>query len=236
MFSFAFGLTLASYASAQVVSMVANPNLTASGSASASSPMSAPPAATSSSASMSSPSNQYNQYGGSSAPSYTSAPAQYTPPPQSEAMPYESFMKGGYQSMSCGYGYVKGSDGSCTSKESWVRASHLEISRAMQFMRSNHNSILPRAAIKCLSRPRSMPFFKMSRRPKSYSCILQLLSAAPNDCHQNYDGDADSDHDRHQDHDGDDDIGVFFLFKVCGANSNFAPYSPSRSPRRFTRR
>jgi hypothetical protein len=53
-------------------------------------------------------------------------------------MPYESFKSGGYKSMDCGYGYYKGSDGSCNSKESWVRISHLEILRAMQFMRSNH--------------------------------------------------------------------------------------------------
>jgi hypothetical protein len=143
MISFAFGLTLASYASAQVVSMMPNPNLSPSGSASASSPMSASSAAASSSSSgssgnsMSSSPNQYNQYGSSasSAPpsynQYTSAPAQYTPPPMSEAMPYASFMNGGYQSMSCGYGYVKGSDGSCTSQESWVRTSDHEVSRVM---------------------------------------------------------------------------------------------------------
>ena len=134
MISLAFGLTLATYASAQVISMIPNPNLAASGSpsaAAASSPTSAPPAATSSSDSGSSSSSTYNQY--------TSAPAQYTPPPQSEAMPYESFMNGGYKSMDCGYGYGKGSDGNCNSKESWVRTSHLEISRAIQFMRSNHD-------------------------------------------------------------------------------------------------
>src|SRR5258707_3992651 len=127
MISFAFGLTLASYASAQVVSMIPNSNLSPSGSASASSPMSASSAAASpsssgsSGSSMSSSPNQYGSSASSSPPSYnqyTSAPAQYTPPPQSEAMPYESFMNGGYQSMSCGYGYVKGSDGSCNSKES----------------------------------------------------------------------------------------------------------------------
>jgi hypothetical protein len=160
MISLTFALTLATYASAQVVSMIPNPNLAAasgsgSGSyASASSPASAPPAATSSSgygsSGYSASPDQYNQYGSSSSPSYnqytsspsynqyTSAAPQYTPPPQSEAMPYESFTNGGYQSMDCGYGYVKGSDGSCTSTESWVRTSHLEISRAMIFMRSDH--------------------------------------------------------------------------------------------------
>jgi hypothetical protein len=163
MISLTFGLTLATYASAQVVSMIPNPNLAgasgsaSSASASASYPMSAAAAATSSSGSDSSgystppsanqygqydsSSSPYNQYGSSSTPSYnqyTSAPAQYTPPPQTEAMPYSSFMSGGYKSMDCGYGYTKGSDGSCMSTESWVRTSHLEISRAMQFMRSDH--------------------------------------------------------------------------------------------------
>jgi hypothetical protein len=136
MISIAFCLTLATYASAQVVSMIANPALAGSASASASYSTNSPPAATSSSGySASSSPAQYNQYGSSSSsPSYnqyTSAPAQYTPPPQSEAMPYSSFMNGGYSSMDCGYGYYKGSDGSCNSKESWVRTSHLEISRAM---------------------------------------------------------------------------------------------------------
>jgi hypothetical protein len=125
MLSLTFGLTLATYASAQVVSMIPNPNLAgASGSGNG--------------YSMSSSSDQYNQYGSSSSASYnqySSAPAQYTPPPQSEAMPYSSFMSGGYKSMDCGYGYVKGSDGGCMSTQSWVRISHFEISRAMQFMR-----------------------------------------------------------------------------------------------------
>ena len=141
--------------------MIPNPNLAgASGSASSASasgsyPMSAAPAATSSSGSdssgysMSSSPDQYGQYGSSSAAAYnqygssssasynqySSAAAQYTPPPQSEAMPYSSFMSGGYKSMDCGYGYVKGSDGGCMSTQSWVRISHFEISRAIQFMR-----------------------------------------------------------------------------------------------------
>jgi hypothetical protein len=163
MISIAFGLTLATYASAQVVSMIANPDLAGAASASASGSYStnAPPAATSSSGySASASPAQYNQYGSSSSsPSYnqyTSAPPQYTPPPQSEAMPYSSFMNGGYSSMDCGYGYNKGSDGSCNSKESWVRTSHLEISCAMQLMTGPIMcSILPRAAIRCISRPRS---------------------------------------------------------------------------------
>ena len=55
---------------------------------------------------------------------YNSAPAsQYTQPPATDggysAMPYSSFMSGGYKSMNCGYGYTKGSDGSCNPL-SWV--------------------------------------------------------------------------------------------------------------------
>jgi hypothetical protein len=138
MISLTFGLTLATYASAQVLSMIPNPNMAgASGSASVAS--GSPPATTSSGSSPSPSPNQYNQYGGSSSPSYnqyTSASPQYTPPPQNEAMPYSSFMNGGYHSMDCGYGYVKGSDGSCSSKESWVRILHLEILPAMQFIQS----------------------------------------------------------------------------------------------------
>lgn len=142
MLSLALGLTFASYASAQVFGMVdSNP----SGSAASSSSVNAPPASTASgsgssdyssaaptmsmSSSGSSPSGyspppSYNQYGNNQ---YTSPPpAQYTPPPQTEAMPYQSFMNGGYMSMGCGYGYQKGSDGSCTSTESWVRNLMLE--------------------------------------------------------------------------------------------------------------
>ena len=155
MISLAFGLTLATYASAQVVSMIPNPNLAASGSASAasaSSPMSSPPAATSLSSSDSSSAsaspNQYNQYGSQ----YTSAPPQYTPPPQSEAMPYESFMNGGYKSMDCGYGYHKGSDAGCNSKESWVRTTSRNFTCDAIYA---VYSILPRAAIRCIIRPRS---------------------------------------------------------------------------------
>lgn len=146
MISFAVvGLTLASFASAQVVSMIPNPNLAASSSASSSSPMSAPPAPTASSSAGSdysgySSSPSYDQYSSSAAAynQYTAPPSQYTPPPQSSAMPYESFKSGGYKSMDCGYGYNKGSDGSCTSTESWVSISRCEISSAMQFMRCNY--------------------------------------------------------------------------------------------------
>jgi hypothetical protein len=132
MYSLALGLTFASYASAQVFSMV---DLNAASSASASSPMSAPPASTMPSSSSTNAPPAYSMSAsdssapayspppsyGSAPPSYnqyTAPPAQYTPPPP---MPYESFMNGGYKSMGCGYGYQKGSDGSCMTTESWVR-------------------------------------------------------------------------------------------------------------------
>lgn len=59
-----------------------------------------------------------------SASGSSSAPAsQYTQPPATDGgysnMPYSSFMSGGYKSMNCGYGYSKGSDGSCQAM-SWV--------------------------------------------------------------------------------------------------------------------
>lgn len=128
--------------------MIPNPNLAASAtgsgsSASASYSTNAPPAATSPSSYDSSGASpaQYNQYGSSSSsPSYnqyTSAAPQYTPPPQNEAMPYSSFMDGGYKSMDCGYGYNKGSDGSCNSKESWVRI-YYDITCDASYNRSNH--------------------------------------------------------------------------------------------------
>ncbi len=145
MFPLAVCLSLASFATAQVVSMVPIPVATTDPGSVASSDSSsssssypspsysgAPPAITSSSSSpygssppsySSSPSyNQYpppppdNQYG-----SYSPPPAQYTPPPQTHDMPYSSFMAGGYKSMDCGYGYQKGYDGSCTSTQNWVR-------------------------------------------------------------------------------------------------------------------
>lgn len=37
-----------------------------------------------------------------------------------QQMPYESYKNGGYQSLNCGYGYKKSSDGRCQ-PESWVR-------------------------------------------------------------------------------------------------------------------
>lgn len=154
MIPLAVGLTLASYATAQYISMVAMPVAMGSSSASPSSSMSGPPAPTMPSyGADSSPPPAYgssgNQYGGYSAASaqytppsqnqyggYSAPPAQYTPPPQT--MPYSSFMAGGYMSMDCGYGYNKGSDGSCTSTESWVRNTHFQPFRAMRFIVVNH--------------------------------------------------------------------------------------------------
>ena len=62
------------------------------------------------------------------APSYasTAAASAITPPPASSSsydiysmMPYSSFMAGGYQSLDCGYGYQKMSDGSCQAMSWW---------------------------------------------------------------------------------------------------------------------
>ena len=54
----------------------------------------------------------------------SSTPSVYTPPPSAapssessnaytSAMPYSSFMSGGYKSLNCGYGYSKDSNGAC---------------------------------------------------------------------------------------------------------------------------
>jgi hypothetical protein len=74
-------------------------------------------------------------------------------------------------------------------------------------------SILPRAAIRCISRPRSTWHFIMGCLSSPHLYILQLLPATSGDCHQNNDGDTDGDHDGYQDHEGDDDFGsgVFFI-------------------------
>ena len=51
--------------------------------------------------------------------------SQYTAPPSSSSydiysvMPYDSMTAGGYQSLDCGYGYSKSSNGYCQA-ESWV--------------------------------------------------------------------------------------------------------------------
>src|SRR6266404_253151 len=140
MISLAVCLSLASYATAQIVSMVPVPADMmmdyglGSSSYPSSSYSSAPPVVTSyspssspygssptpsysstSSSSQYTPAPPYNQYG-----SYSPPPAQYTPPPQTQDMSYSSFMVGGYKSMDCGYGYQKGNDGSCTNMQSWV--------------------------------------------------------------------------------------------------------------------
>lgn len=110
MISLALCLSLVSYASAQSIIMIPAPTgMMGPGyvapSDTSSSYSGAPPAVTST-----------PSYG-----SYSTPPAQYTPPPQTQEMPYSAFMAGGYKSMDCGYGYQKGSDGSCTSTQSWVR-------------------------------------------------------------------------------------------------------------------
>ena len=225
MISFAISLTLASYATAQVLSLVPNPNLSASSTASSSSTTGAPPAPTMSPSgsgySGSSMSPAYNQY------TTTAAPAQYTAPPQSAAMPYESFMSGGYKSMSCGYGYNKGSDGSCTSTESWVRIPNLEISSAAIYAAQSYvvvyHGLLSDAVVPVSTTLQWVVGQSLIR------AFLQMLSAAPDDCHPNHDGDTHGHHDRHQDHDGDDDLRAFFFhgmrskFELCAAQMVTVP-------------
>ena len=68
--------------------------------------------------------NNQGYYGSSSSSATSSADSSvYTQPPATDGgasmMPYSSFMSGGYKSMNCGYGYTKGSDGSCQ-QMSWV--------------------------------------------------------------------------------------------------------------------
>lgn len=72
-----------------------------------------PPAASSADAS----SSGYAPPAYSSGTTLSAPPSQYTPPPDESY--YSSFVAGGYQTMDCGYGYSKASDGSCQS-QSWV--------------------------------------------------------------------------------------------------------------------
>jgi hypothetical protein len=131
MIPLAISFTLASYATAQAISMVPVPSAMDFYNAAPSSSMNGPPAPTMPPSGVeSSPPPAYNQYGSSENQygPYSASPAQYTSPPQTVDMPYSSFMAGGYQSMDCGYGYLKGHDGSCTSMASWVRNTFLQFS------------------------------------------------------------------------------------------------------------
>ena len=109
--SIVFGLALASVASAQSVlgvSMVTLDSASTSSDASSSSAYygSAAPA----------------QYTGATSSSGYVPPSMYTEAPSTASatdMSYSSFTAGGYSSMNCGYGYAKGSDGSCQ-MQSWV--------------------------------------------------------------------------------------------------------------------
>ena len=105
------GLSFAGAAVAQIVnghSMVSMPDYASASSSSSSGGYYGAPAETSAA---SSTSNAYD--------------SQYTAPPSSSSydiysvMPYSSMTAGGYQSLDCGYGYSKSSDGSCQA-ESWV--------------------------------------------------------------------------------------------------------------------
>jgi len=96
-----FGLSLASAAAAQVVnggvSML--PALTPSQEASSAAPTQASSTEAASSEITSAPSSSSTDF--------------------YQVMPYSSYMAGGYQSLDCGYGYQKSSDGYCTAM-SWV--------------------------------------------------------------------------------------------------------------------
>jgi hypothetical protein len=135
MIPLAISLTLASYATAQVISMIPVPSAMEYNSVAPSSSMSGPPAPTiPPSGAEPSPPPAYNQYTSSANQygAYSAPPAQYTSPPQTVDMPYSSFMAGGYQSMDCGYGHLKGNDGSCTSMESWVRNAYFQSDASYQ--------------------------------------------------------------------------------------------------------
>lgn len=125
------GLSLASAAAAQVVNGMSMVPAYPSASATASYPPTS--SDTSNYGYSAAASSSSGGYYGSAAPAqYTGVtssaayapPSQYTAPPSSSVdiysmMPYSSFMAGGYQSLDCGYGYSKASDGSCQAM-SWV--------------------------------------------------------------------------------------------------------------------
>lgn len=112
------GLSLASVAAAQVANGVsAVPYSMVYGS-------SAPATMTAAASSMTASSMPaYTQAASSSmsaAASYiTQAPSSSSSYDIYSAMPYSSFMSGGYKSLGCGYGYQKMSDGSCQAMSWW---------------------------------------------------------------------------------------------------------------------
>lgn len=196
MISLALCLSLVSYASAQSIVMVPVPSgLMGPGyvapSDTSSSYSGAPPAVTST------PSYSNNQYG-----SYSAPPAQYTPPPQTAEMPYSAFMAGGYKSMDCGYGYQKGSDGSCTSTQSWVRILPLSFYVSLSRLPVVFVWLLPTVTV-------VSTFYRFGRELKAYLRFPQLLSGTPSHRHLHHDGD--DDNDGYQDDDGHDDSGSFLV-------------------------
>ena len=116
--SIIFGLSFAGAAVAQIVNGVSMVSMPSYDSASASS-------------------SSGGYYGGY-APAETTAASstsnaydsQYTQPPDTSSydiysvMPYSSMTAGGYQSLDCGYGYSKNSNGYCQA-ESWVCSDYL---------------------------------------------------------------------------------------------------------------
>lgn len=70
-------------------------------------------------------SNGYAAYTQAASSSSAASSSMITQAPSSSsydiysAMPYSSFMSGGYKSLDCGYGYQKMSDGSCQAMSWW---------------------------------------------------------------------------------------------------------------------
>lgn len=112
-----FGLTLVSAATAQVANGVsAVPYSAVYGSAAASTSVAASSAAASVSNvnnGASTPSATVGAYDSAASSVITAAPQSSSSYDFYSAMPYSSFMSGGYKSLDCGYGYSKQSDGSC---------------------------------------------------------------------------------------------------------------------------
>ena len=119
------GLSLASVATAQVANGVsAIPYSMVYGTA-APAAMTAAASASSSDGYQAASMAAYTQ---AASASYSAAPSVATPPPSYyssssydvySAMPYSSFVSGGYKSMNCGYGYQKMEDGSCQAMSWW---------------------------------------------------------------------------------------------------------------------
>ena len=109
---FGFSLVSAAVAQISVIGMSMVPAETSAAASGSSGYGSQSPAVTAT------PTPSDSGYGGASPSVQTAAPVASTSDFY-QVMPYSSYMAGGYKSLDCGYGYSKGSDGSCN-KESWV--------------------------------------------------------------------------------------------------------------------